>query len=65
MEYTEAADALRMAIKSEPEDFRAKDEARLKTAVTAYQKISDRSGNAPDADKLMTEHGKAGDERGV
>src|SRR5215475_12325349 len=48
MEYTEAADALRMAIKSEPADFRAKVETRLKTAVMAYQKISDMSGNAPD-----------------
>src|SRR5215813_10649075 len=59
MEYTEAADALRMAIKSESADFRAKVETRLKTAVTAYQKISDMSGNSPDADKLMTEHGTA------
>src|SRR5262245_45807768 len=59
MEYTEAADALRMAIKSESADFRAKVETRLKTAVTAYQKISDMSGNSPDADKLMTELGKA------
>src|SRR5437016_11362995 len=59
MEYTEAADALRMAIKAEPADFKARVETRLKTAVTAYQKISDMSGNAPDADKLMTEHGKA------
>jgi hypothetical protein len=59
MEYTEAADALRMAIKAEPADFRGKVEARLKTAVAAYQKISDMSGNAPDADKLMAEHVKA------
>ena len=59
MEYTEAADALRMAIKGEPADFKAKVETRLKTAVTAYQKISDMSGKTPDADKLMAEHGKA------
>ena len=59
MEYTEAADALRMGIKSEPADFKARVEARLKTAVAAYQKISDMSGNTPDADKLMAEHVKA------
>ena len=35
MEYTEAADALRSAIKDEPADFKAKVETRLKAAVTA------------------------------
>ena len=59
MEYTEAADALRSAIKNEPADFKAKVETRLKAAVTAYQKISDMSANATDADKLMAEHSKA------
>src|SRR5215468_6155046 len=48
MEYTEAADALRTAIKAEPADFKAKVEPRLKTAVAAYQKISDMSANATD-----------------
>jgi hypothetical protein len=59
MEYTEAADALRTAIKEEPADFKAKVETRLKTAVAAYQKISDMSANATDPDKLMAEHAKA------
>ena len=59
MEYTEAADALRSAIKNEPADFKSKVETRLKAAVTAYQKISDMSANATDADKLMAEHSKA------
>jgi hypothetical protein len=59
MEYTEAADGLRMAIKNEPADFKAKVETRLKTAVAAYQKISDMSANATDPDKLMAEHAKA------
>ena len=58
MEYTEAADALRSAIKDEPADFKAKVETRLKAAVTAAQKVSDMSGNTPDADKLMAEHSK-------
>src|ERR687887_2529408 len=40
MEYTEAADALRQSTKDEPADFKAKVEARLKAAVSAYQKIS-------------------------
>ena len=59
MEYTEAADALRTAIKDEPADFKAKVETRLKAAVTAAQKVSDMSGNTTDADKLAAEHGKA------
>jgi hypothetical protein len=59
MEYTEAADALRAAIKDEPADFKAKVETRLKAAVTARQKVSDMSANKPDADKLMAEQGKA------
>jgi hypothetical protein len=59
MEYTEAADALRSAIKDEPADFKAKVETRLKAAVTAYQKISDMSATATDPDKLMAEHAKA------
>ncbi len=59
MEYTEAADALRSAVKDEPAAFKGKVEARLKAAVADYQKISEMSGNAPDADKLMAEHGKA------
>ena len=59
MEYTEAADALRSAIKNEPADFKARVETRLKAAVTAYQKISDMSAHATDADKLMAEHSKA------
>ena len=59
MEYTQAADALRSAIKDEPTGFKAKVETRLKAAVTAEQKVSDMSANTPDAEKLMTEHGKA------
>ena len=61
MEYTEAADALRMSIKDEPADFKAKVEPRLKAAVTAYQKISDMSATAKetDVDKLMADHAKA------
>ena len=59
MEYTQAADALRTAVKDEPADFKAKVETRLKAAVAEYQKISDMSSNAPDADKLMAEHAKA------
>jgi hypothetical protein len=58
-EYTEAADALRSAIKGEPAAFKAKVETRLKAAVAAYQKVSDMSAKSPDADKLMAEHGKA------
>jgi hypothetical protein len=58
-EYTQAADALRTAIKDEPADFKAKVETRLKAAVAEYQKISDMSADAPDADKLMAEHAKA------
>ncbi len=59
MEYTEAADALRSAIKNEPADFKARVETRLKAAVTAAQRVSDMSGTASDADKLMAEHNKA------
>jgi hypothetical protein len=59
MEYTEAADALRTAIKDEPADFKAKVETKLKAAVAAFQKVSDMSADTPDADKLMEEHGKA------
>ena len=59
MEYTEAADALRSAIKDEPAAFKAKVEPRLKAAVTAEQKVSDMSANTPDADKLMAEQSKA------
>jgi hypothetical protein len=59
MEYTEAADALRSAIKPEPADFKAKVETRLKAAVSAYQKVSDMSSTTPDVDKLMAEHAKA------
>ena len=59
MEYTEAADALRSAIKDEPADFKAKVDTRLKAAVEAAKKVSDMSANTPDADKLMTEHDKA------
>src|SRR5678815_876614 len=55
MEYTEAADALRMSIKDEPADFKAKVETRLKAAVAAYQKVSDLSGKETDVDKLMAE----------
>ena len=59
MEYTEAADALRMGIKDEPADFKARVETRLKAAVAAYQKISDMSAKATDSDPLMAEHAKA------
>jgi hypothetical protein len=59
MEYTEAADALRSAIKDEPAAFKAKVETRLKAAVEAAKKVSDMSANTPDADKLMAEHDKA------
>jgi hypothetical protein len=59
MEYTEAADALRSAIKNEPADFKAKVETRLKTAVAAYQKVSDMSAKETDPDKLMADHTKA------
>jgi hypothetical protein len=59
MEYMEAADALRTAVKDEPADFKAKVETRLKAALAEYQKISDMSANSPDADKLMAEHAKA------
>ena len=59
MEYTEAADALRMGIKDEPADFKARVETRLKAAVAAYQKISDMSAKATDPDPLMAEHVKA------
>src|SRR5437588_10533951 len=58
MEYTEAADALRGAIKNEPADFKAKVETRLKAAVAAYQKVSDMSGKSTDADALMADHAK-------
>src|SRR5437660_11326135 len=59
MEYTEAADALRGAIKNEPTDFKNKVEARLKAAVAAYQKVSDMSGKATDPAPLMADHAKA------
>ena len=59
MEYTEAADALRTAMKDEPADFKAKVETRLKAAVAAEKKVSDMSANTTDADKLMAEHTKA------
>ena len=59
MEYTQAADALRSAIKDEPAGFKTKVETRLKAAVTAEKKVSDMSANAPDADKLMAEQVKA------
>jgi hypothetical protein len=59
MEYTEAADGLRAAIKDEPANFKAKAETRLKAAVAAYQRVSDMSSTTPDADKLMAEHAKA------
>jgi hypothetical protein len=59
MEYTQAADALRSAVKDEPAAFKGKVETRLKAAVAAYQKISEMSANAPDADKLMAEHTRA------
>ena len=59
MEYTEAADALRMGIKNEPADFKNRVETRLKAAVAAYQKISDMSAKATDPNPLMAEHAKA------
>ena len=59
MEYTEAADVLRMGIKDEPADFKARVETRLKAAVAAYQKISDMSAKATDPEPLMAEHAKA------
>jgi hypothetical protein len=59
MEYTEAADALRSAVKNEPADFKAKADTRLKAAVAAYQKVSDMSAKETDVDKLMAEHAKA------
>jgi len=59
MEYTEAADAVRSAIKTEPADFKTKVETRLKAAVAAYQRVSDMSGKETDVDKLMAEHAKA------
>ncbi len=58
-EYTEAADALRSAIKDEPANFKAKVETKLKAAVEAAKKVSDMSATTPDADKLMAEHDKA------
>jgi hypothetical protein len=60
-EYTEAADALRAAIKDEPAAFKTKVETRLKAAVAAYHDISDMSAKATDADKdkLMAAHAKA------
>jgi hypothetical protein len=59
MEYTEAADALRGAIKNEPADFKSKVETRLKAAVAEYQKISNMSATATDPAPLMAEHAKA------
>jgi hypothetical protein len=59
MEYTEAADALRSAVKNETGDLKSKVEARLKTAVAAYQKVSDMSASETDPDKLLAEHAKA------
>src|SRR5712691_10182611 len=59
MEYTEAADALRSAVKGEPADFKTKVETRLKAAVAAYEKVSDMSAKETDADKLMAGHAKA------
>ena len=59
MEYTEAADALRGAIKDQPADFKAKVETRLKAAVADYQKISDMSAKATDPAPLMADHAKA------
>ena len=58
-EYKEAADGLRTAIKDEPDDFKAKVEAKLKDAVAAEQKVSDMSASATDADALMAEQNKA------
>jgi hypothetical protein len=59
MEYMEAAEALRGAVKDEPAAFKNKVETRLKAALADYQKISDMSATTPDADKLMAEHAKA------
>jgi hypothetical protein len=59
MEYTEAADALRMAVKDDPADLKSKVETRLKAAVAAYQKVSDMSAKETDPDKLLAEHAKA------
>jgi hypothetical protein len=59
MEYTEAADALRMAVKDDSLDLKSKVETRLKAAVAAYQKVSDMSAKETDPDKLLAEHAKA------
>jgi len=59
MEYTEAADAVRSAMKGESADLKAKVEPRLKAAVAAYQRVSDMSGKETDVNKLMAEHAKA------
>jgi hypothetical protein len=59
MEYTEAADALRMSTKDEPVAFKNRVDMRLKAAVTAYQKVSDMSGKETDPAKLLAEHAKA------
>ena len=56
MEYTEAAEALRTSIKNDPNDFKSKVDAKLKTAVSAYQKISEMSAKETDVDKMMAEH---------
>src|SRR5215813_12952597 len=52
MEYTEAADALRMGVKDEPADFKNRVETRLKAAVAAYQKVTDMSAKETDPDPL-------------
>src|SRR5437762_13357445 len=59
MEYMEAADALRSAVKGEPADFKTKVETRLKAAVAAYEKVSDMSARETDVDKLMAGHARA------
>ena len=59
MEYTEAADALRSAVKDEPANFKSQVETRLKAAVAGYQKVSDMSAKETDPDKLLAEHAKA------
>jgi hypothetical protein len=59
MEYTEAADALRMSTKDEPTAFKNRVDMRLKAAVGGYQKVSDMSAKATDPDKLLAEHAKA------
>jgi len=59
MEYMEAADALRSAVKGEPADFKTRVETRLKAAVAAYEKVSDMSAKETDGDKLMAGHAKA------